>query len=305
MKKFSVLIPLSLLIISCTTPESSIKNNSSTADIKINHSIQPGRWLKNIHVDAEYEGHKSSTKIQIFFPRNYEPGKKIRTIIALHSYGSSEREYELNSSIESYANKYNFAIVCPSMGKTVYENSFYPETSYKWNAVPGAKFTGETLLNYLNKNYGLALTKSSTGIMGLTVGAYGALTVAAKYSSRFGAAAGISGFYDPTTIQGGRIIEAVYGSHKKHSERWENEASVIALAEKLSGVPVFLYHGTGGDAYNPGQSRMLAIRIKSLQKSSSSYSVTYSESKSGYQGWLYWKRQIPEVLEFMDQHLKL
>ena len=141
--------------------------------------------------------------------------------------------------------------------------------------------------------------------MGLTVGAYGALTVAAKYSNRFGAAAGISGFYDPTTISGSRIIEAVYGSHKNHSERWEQEASVIALAEKLSGIPVFLYHGTGGDAYNPGQSRMLAIRIKSLQKSSSSYSVTYRESKSGYQGWLYWKRQIPEVLEFMDQNLKI
>jgi S-formylglutathione hydrolase FrmB len=305
MKKFSALIPVFLLIISCATPESSIKDGSPSINVQVNSSIQPGKWLKNIKINTEYEGQKSITKIQIFFPRNYVSGEKIRTIIALHSYGSSEKEYETSSSIESYANKYTFAIVCPSMGKTVYENSFYPETSYKWNAIPGAKFAGEVLINFLNKNYGLALTKSSTGIMGLTVGAYGALTVAAKYNNRFGAAAGISGFYDPATIQNDRIIEAVYGSSKNHRDRWEKEASVIALAEKLSGVPVFLYHGTGGDVYNPGQSRMLAIRIKSLQKSSSSYSVTYRESKSGYQGWLYWKRQIPEVLEFMDQHLKI
>jgi S-formylglutathione hydrolase FrmB len=305
MKKFSALIPVLLLIISCATPENSIKDNSTPISVKVNPSIQPGRWLKNIAVNTEYQGQKSGTKIQIFFPRNYTPGSRIRTVIALHSYGSSEREYETNSSIESYANKYNLAIVCPSMGKTVYEDSFYPETDYKWNAVPGAKFAGDTLINFLKKNYGLALSKSSTGIMGLTVGAYGALTVAAKYNNRFGAAAGISGFYDPTTIQSARIIEAVYGKYKNHQSRWEKEASVIAFAEKLSGIPVFLYHGTGGDVYNPGQSRMLAIRIKSLQKSSSSYSVTYRESKSGYQGWTYWKRQIPEVLEFMDQHLKI
>jgi len=305
MKKFFIIYLTALAIMSCTAPEKAAEINTAAPDIKNSSPVHPGRWLKNIVVAAEYEGHKSNTKIQIFFPRNYVPGEKIRTIIALHSYGSSEREYETSSSIESYANKYNFAIVCPSMGKTVYENSYYPETNYKWNSIPGAEFIGESLILFLNKNYGLAITRDSTGIMGLTVGAYGALTVAAKYNNRFGAAAGISGFYDPTTIQGNRIIESVYGSLKNHRDRWVKEASVIALAEKLSDVPVFLYHGTGGDAYNPGQSRMLAIRIKSLQKSSSSYSVTYRESKSGYQGWTYWKRQIPEVLEFMDQHLKI
>lgn len=305
MKQLMVPIFIILSILSCATPESTIKETNSTVNVRIKSSIQPGRWLKNIVVDTEYEGQKSSAKIQIFFPSAYSPGKKIRTIIALHSYDSNEREYENNASIESYANKYNFVIVCPSMGKSVYENSFYPETNYKWNIIPGGKFAGETLINFLNKNYDLALSKNSTGIMGLTVGAYGALIVAARYNDRFHAAAGLSGFYDPTTIQSPRIIEAVYGSYKSHQERWEKEASVITMPEKFSGIPVFLYHGTGGEAFNPGQSRMLAIRIKSLQKSSDAYSVTYRENKSGYQGWTYWKRQIPEMLEFMDQHLKI
>lgn len=305
MKKIFTPVIIILLFIICGTLTSIGQEADSSGKIKKNSLINPGRWLKNIAVETEHEGQKSAAKIQIFFPVNYIQGKKIRTIIALHSYDSNEREYENNSSIESYANKYNLVIVCPSMGKSLYENSFYPETNYKWNVIPGGKFTGETLIKFLNKNYDLALTKNSTGIMGLTTGAYGALSVAARYNDKFQAAAGLSGFYDPTTIQRPGIIEAVYGSYKNHADRWEKEASVITIAEKLSGISVFLYHGTGGDAFHPGQSRMLAIRIKSLQKSSGAYSVTYRENKNGYQGWTYWKRQIPEIMEFMDQHLKL
>lgn len=303
MKK--IFTPVVIILITCATLTGTGQKADSSDKIKKDSFINPGRWLKNIIVDTEYEGQKSHAKIQIFFPLSYVQEEKIRTVIALHSYDSNEREYENNSSIESYANKYNLVIVCPSMGKTIYENSFYPETSCKWNVIPGGKFTGETLINFLNKNYNLALTKNSTGIMGLTTGAYGALSVAARYNNKFQAAAGLSGFYDSTTIQRPRIIEAVYGSYKNHTDRWEKEASVIAIAEKLAGIPVFLYHGTGGDIFNPGQSRMLAIKIKSLQKSSNAYSVTYRENKSGYQGWIYWKRQIPEIMEFMDQNLKI
>ncbi len=305
MRKILIPVIIIFIFITCATLKSISKETDSSDKIKRNSLINPGRWLKNISVETEHEGQKSSARIQIFFPLNYVQGKKIRTIIALHSYDSNEREYENNSSIESYANKYNFVIVCPSMGKSVYESSFYPETNYRWNVIPGGKFVGETLIKFLNKNYDLTLTKSSTGIMGLTVGAYGALSVAARYNDKFQAAAGLSGFYDSTTIQRPGIIEAVYGSYKNHGDRWEKEASVIAMAEKLAGIPVFLYHGTGGDAFHPGQSRMLAIRIKSLQKSSNAYSVTYRENKNGYQGWTYWKRQIPEILEFMDQRLKI
>lgn len=309
MKKVLPLCLTTLIILSCTAAENSRKDDSTAPAVKasgLSREIHPGRWLKNLHVKFIHENLESSARIQIYFPAGYTHGRKYRTIIALHSYDSNEREFENNASLESMANKYNFVIVSPAMGRSVYEASYYPETMYKWNGLPGGKFIGETLIKFLNDNFNLASTRESTGIMGVTVGAHGAIKTAAIYHNRFNAAAGISGFYDPTTIQSGKIIEAVYGSYKSHPERWENECSPIALAEKLAGVHVFLYHGTRNDAFNAGQSRMMAIRLRSLQRTSAgSFNVTYRENKNGYQGWTYWKRHIPEIMEFMDQNLKV
>lgn len=306
MKKI-FLFCLTAAILSCTTPDASRKGDSTPLKPSgLSKEIQPGKWLRNIHVQTLDNNQASNVRIQIYFPSGYLYGTKYRTIIALHSYDSNEREFEKNAAMEYLANRYNFVIVCPSMGKSVYETSFYPETSYKWNSIPGGKFIGEDLLRFLNDNFGLGAGKENTGILGVTAGAYGAIKVAAMYNSRFNAAAGISGFYDPTTIQSGRIIEAVYGSYKIHPERWENDASAIALADRLTGVHVFLYHGTRGDSFNAGQSRMMAIRLRSLQRTSSgSFNITYKENKNGYQGWTYWKRHIPEIMEFMDQNLKI
>ncbi len=310
MKKVLPLCLTALIILSCTTADKSHKDDSPAPAVKasaLSREIQPGRWLKNIQVQTAHNSQLSSVRVQIYFPAGYTQGRKYRTIITLHSYDSNEREFENNASLESLANRYNFVIVSPSMGKSVYEASYYPETSHRWNPLPGGKFIGETLLQFLNDNFGLAASRESTGIMGVTAGAYGAVKSAAMYSSRFNAAAGITGFYDPTTLQSGRIIEAVYGSYKSHPERWENEASAISLADKLADVHVFLYHGTRNDSFNAGQSRMMAIRLRSLQRTAAegSFNVTYRENKNGYQGWTYWKRHIPEIMEFMNQNLKI
>jgi len=265
---------------------------------------QPGKWLKNIMVNTEYMGETSSAKIQIYFPTGYSKGKRLRTIIALHQYNNTERDWENGSGIQSHANKYNMVIVCPRMDNTLYETSYYPETKYKWNVIPGVKFIGETLIKFLNDNFSLALKKNSTGIMGVTVGAHGALVVACQYPEKFGAAAGIAGYYDPTIMQNSKMIESVYGKYKDFQNRWENDDNPLKLAEKLTNVHVYLYHGLRTDAFNPGQSQLMAIKLKQLQKKNSSYSITYRDSKSGFYGWTWWKSQVVELMEFMDEKLE-
>ena len=274
----------------------------SAEDIDYKNMIQPGRWLKNIVVNTEYMGESSTANIQIYFPKDYVKGKKLRTIIALHQSDKNERDWE-SSRIESFADRYNMVIVCPNMKRSVYENSYYPETTYKWNVIPGSKFLGETLIKFLNSNFSLASKKESTGIVGVELGAHGAVLTSCYYPNRFNAAAGISGYYDPTAIQKNRMIEAVYGSYRSFQERWDNDASPLKLAEKLKGVHVFLYHGLKYDSYQPEQSRVMAIKIKQLQKKSSDYAVTYKEIKGASKGWANWNIPLSDIMSFMDENL--
>jgi S-formylglutathione hydrolase FrmB len=273
-----------------------------TEDIGYTNKIQSGKWLRNIVVKTEFMGETSTVNIQIYFPKDYVKGEKFRTIIALHQYSVTERDWE-SSGVESFANKYNMVIVCPAMKRSVYEDSFYPETTYKWNVIPGSKFLGETLIKFLGSNFSLALKRESTGIMGVEAGAYGALLTSCYYPNRFKAAAGISGYYDPTAMQNSKMLELVYGDYKNFQVRWENDASPLKLAERLKGVHVFLYHGLKYDVYQPEQSRVMAIKIKQLQKKSSDYFITYHESKHGSKGWIHWSSQVSDIMSFMNENL--
>jgi len=294
MKRLLILLLIIPFFISCVTTRSH--------DMKYKGAITPGKWLKDISVKVSDGKETSIAMIQIYFPKNYKRGENTRTIIALPSYNSNERDWERNTSIEYLADKYNMAIVCPNMKKSLYESKYYPDTTYRWNVIPGGKFIGEDLLNFVNKNFSLGYDSSKTAIMGVTVGAHGAILVASKYKA-FSAAAGISGYYDPTIMTNSRMVQSVYGKYNDNRTIWENDDNNLKLAEGLSGVKVYLFHGSKNDAFTPGQSRIMAIKLKHLQKKSSSYSITYKESKSGYYGWTYWKRQIPEVMEFFDRNL--
>jgi len=277
--------------------------SGSAEDTDYISQIQPGKWLRNITVKTEYMGESSTAKIQIYFPKNYTRGKNYRTIIALHQYSDNEKDWESGAAVESHANKYNMVIVCPAMNSSIYETSYYPETKYKWNVIPGGKYIGETLIKFLNDNFSLALKKESTGIAGVIAGAHGAILVACHYPEKFGVAAGISGYYDPTIMQSSRMIESVYGNYNKFQSRWENDDNPLKLAERLKGVHVYLFHGLKQDAYNPGQSRIMAIKLKQLKNKSSDYSIVYKESKNCAYGWLWWRNQIPDLMDYMNEKL--
>jgi len=304
MKKHIIVILVALLASACQTTEGNRNSVKIKKAAKYKGEVQPGKWLRDIEVPINYNGESSSARIQIFFPKSYVKGKSCRTIIALHQHGASRRDWETNAQMESHANRYSFVIVCPEMDKTVYEMNYYPETTYRWNIMPGGKFVAEVLVPFMAENFGLAAEKESTGIMGVTVGAHGAILIAENYPGLFGAAAGISGFYDPTIMQESRIIESVYGSYRKNPERWENEDNPLKMADRLAGVHVYLYHGGRNDAFQEGQSRIMAIKLKQLQNKSSDYSITYSESKSSQYGWIYWRGKVPEVMEFFNEKLR-
>lgn len=295
MRRAVILFILVSFLISCETTRS--------YNIKYKGEITPGKWLRKIPVEIKNAKETSRAHIQLYFPSGYVKGKNYRTIIALHSYNANEREWEINTNIEALANKYNFVIVCPDMKGSVYESKYYPETKTKWNIEPGGKFIGETLINFLNKNFAIAYKKSSTGILGVTAGAHGALLIASHNNGLFKAVAGISGYYDPTVMPNSRMVENVYGKYEKNKLRWENEDNVLKLAENLSGVKVYLYHGRRSDAFSVDQSRIMRIKLKMLRKSSSSYSITYNENKRGNYGWTYWKKAVPEIMSFFNKNL--
>lgn len=263
----------------------------------------PGAWINNIAVPFEHEGAAGTVAVRIYFPKNYRSDGSTRTVIALHGYRGNMYEWGQYGSIEVYAEKYGMAVVCPNMGTTTYEMKFYPQTVNPWAKIPGAVFIGRTLIPFLQKEYHLAAQKSKTALLGLSTGARGAVAVAQNFPERIGAVAGLSGDYDPLTMTTDPVLVSVYGSYKENEERWKTDANLIAGAPKLRGIPVYIYHGGKDTVVHWGQSLMLVIKLKSLQRSDPSYSIDYYEHKHARHEWRFWAGIIPLALEFFDAKL--
>lgn len=271
-----------------------------------NKTVIPGKWAENIKVEYEFSGEKKFVPVRIYFPTGYKPGKKQRTIIALHGYKFKERDWSENTDLRKYAEDYNFVIVCPAMGSTLYETKFYPESENKWDGIPGGEWIAKVLIEFLRNAYNLAGRRDTTGIMGISMGGRGAILLAECYPKIFGAAAGISGYYDSSSFVDNKMFISIYGQFADFRERWEKDDNIIELAVNLKNTAVYLAHGKRDKQSPVEQSRLLAIRLKQLQKKNEGrYIFEYHEGEI-YQAhdWAYWRPVTQDVMGFFDKNLK-
>ena len=299
MKRFLIL--LLILIFPVCGP---VKQGSNTSSHSFNYkgNINGGRWLKGLKVYyTSEEGKKMFTLAQIYFPEAFMKGENYKTIILLHGYGFNHQQWERRTGIERYADVYNIVLVSPNMGKTVYETKFYKETVIKWGGIPGGRFVGEVLINYLRSNFALAYDRSRTGIMGVSTGARGAMLVAAKYPEKFAVAAGLSGYYDHISLSKNKQLMPVYAEYENYKERWENDDNIMKLASNLKNTSVILYHGKSDHSVPKEQSLILAMKVRMFQKKSGSSSIVrYKEKKYAGHDWEFWNKVLKDVMGFFN-----
>lgn len=265
-------------------------------------AISSGSWIEdNIHYT--FKGTSANVPVQIYFPKEYVKGKKTRAVIVLHGYRGGKRDWQANTSIVSYANKYGMVLVCPAMANTIYETAYYPQTTNKWGPLPGGRFIVQTLVPWLNKRYSIAKDKSLTGIMGNSTGGRGAVLAAETAPDMFCAAAGLSGDYDPEGMPRNRLLAAVYGEYKNFADRWATADNPMKQAEALNGIPVYIGHGNKDGVVPLEQSLIFAMKLRQLNKEQGNYSVTYKEYAYSLHDWTFWNRALPEVMRFFDENL--
>ncbi len=267
--------------------------------------VIPGSWLRNVSIEYRSEGAVRKGSAHIYFPRGYRKGTATRTLVLLHGYRQSPEDWARRTSVAGYADEYGFALVCPAMTTTLYESRYFPETVNRWSPVPGSEYVMEILIPFVRKRFGLAMKRNRTGIFGISTGARGALLLAARYSGDFGAAAGLSGDYDASSMRKDRILTSVFGPYEDHRERWEAEVNILARTDRLRKTPVFLGHGTRDGVVPPQQTDLLARSLARLRGSGRGYECVVEKEKSDGAGhdWSYWGALTPDVFEFFDGRL--
>lgn len=145
------------------------------------------------------------------------------------------------------------------------------------------------------------------GLVGLSMGGHGALTLALKHPETFKAVGSMSGITDLSAHAGRRHqvdptlkIDRVLGPLGAEGQNWRPH-SALGLTEqapeKLAGRPLILSVGTG-DRLTLAENRAYHDLLARLE-----IEHVYLEGPGGH-GWDYWTAQLPIHLDFMADKLK-
>lgn len=274
----------------------------ATATARSVRTAPAGQWI-DLEVPFAVQGVARLVGVRAYFPEGYA-ARKGRTLILLHDHRGSSRDWGTNTEVRRYSDEHGIVLVCPSMATTQYETAYYPETQAKWDLIPGGRWVATVLVPFLRQEYGVARTRTSTGIAGTGTGARGALLIAASYPDMFGAAAGLSGYYDVMALTQNQALSAIYGRFSDFRERWLRDDNILELAFNLKKTPVFLVHGDKDTIAPIEHSRLLGIRLNQLQKKKGAgYHVEYREVRNHSHEWKLWRGVTADMMAFFNAHL--
>lgn len=111
------------------------------------------------------------------FPNKLGAGELIKSIILLHGIQGDETDWITNVCLEKLADKYNLSFLCPSA-----ENSFY--TDHENGDLFGTAL-GEEFYKKMHESFPISKRREDNGIVGFSMGGYGALRLGLKYSKLY------------------------------------------------------------------------------------------------------------------------
>ncbi len=253
-------------------------------------------WSDAITVHGSIDGKPATGAMRVYLPAGYSTKKKHPLVIGLHGWGDSAEVWKDKGDLAAFADKYGFVLGIPSMGKTVYETRFYPQSHGAWTTAPGTRWVAEVILPYLRAHYAVFPDRAHTSVFGYSTGGRGAVLLAEAYPE-FGFAGSVSGTYELMTLaptEGEYKIHAVvYGERAAFKERWElDNVCAPARLAKLGGTRLFIAHGAKDTTVNPNQLEALRAALKGT-----AIDAELVVAPDAGHDWKFWTSQWPRLFE--------
>lgn len=223
-------------------------------------------------------------------PVQAETSKKFRTLYLLHGYFGNYSDWLLKGQIQQLSEQFNLAIVTMSGN-----NGFYVDQPS--SGIRGSEFIGRELVEFTRKIFPLSNRREDTIIGGLSMGGYGTLYNAFKYSDIFGHAIALSApisldrlkdMSDEPAEMGlhSGYFEALHGDLSKVIDSDRNlELSAKALLESGRVLP-HVYIACGYNDMLVPESRKYCAYLKSI-----GFPHFYEEGPGSHE-WPFWNTYL-------------
>ncbi|MEZ4266732.1 MAG: alpha/beta hydrolase-fold protein [Myxococcota bacterium] len=244
-------------------------------------------------------------KVQVWLPPGYaaKPEARYPVIYVLHGLGGSERDFFQLGKLESHLKRALAtgvtppAIVISPDGDDGYWTDHAPSGAVagpRWGA-----YVADDLIAWVDARYRTLADREHRAIVGVSMGGYGALSLALSHPDRFGAAVSLSGALFPTLPTHRPVYRRVWGDPPNAA--WFARASPMELLRTLpldAPMPAVYLHV--GDSDELGFVAFADAAHKVLMERGIDH--TYRVTPGGH-SWSVWAAETPAWLAFVGAWL--
>ena len=240
-----------------------------------------------------------SMKYRVLVPQDYETSQRRYPVLyLLHGLTGDYKDWTTRTNIAEYTRTLALIVVMPDGENQWYTNA--ADGSARFEDYITTDLPADVVQKYrtVNSRYGRA-------IAGLSMGGYGALTLALKRPAQYAVAGSFSGAFG-VTIDGryDRMIEsvkapslsAIFGPSGSDTRK-QNDVIALATALKPAGAP-YIYVDCGTSDSLLAENRDV---VAALHKTGTAYE--YHEV-AGAHAWDYWDRRVREFLPVLMKRLQ-
>jgi diacylglycerol O-acyltransferase/trehalose O-mycolyltransferase len=249
-------------------------------------------------------------RVNLLLPQGYQehPNLAYPVLYLLHGAGDSYASWAERTDLVELAGAFPLIIAMPDAGcrsrATWYSD--WAEGSYQMET-----FLVSVLPGHLRRHY--RVLEGSEAVAGLSMGGFGALSLAARHPGRFRAAAAYSGVLDTLwgAPESGELFSALNAEYGTPDARvWGEQSAARAtwaahnptsLVERLRDVELFVSCGNGqpggfaGDVADDASAYVMEAGLRDLNLSflaaaeAAGLSCQTDLYPGGYHGWAYWQ----------------
>lgn len=227
------------------------------------------------------EAMKRSYNCVVIQPNKTKKTNSYPAVYLLHGYDGWYSNWILRvPELKAYADQFQLIIVCPEGHKSSWYLDSPVDPTMRFET-----YVGKEVPDYIDQHFPTIKNRLARAISGLSMGGHGALFIALRHFTRFGACGSMSGLMDLYYTRNSYDLAKRIGDTLSHAENWK-KYSIINLIEseipeKLSiiidcGVEDFTYPGN-----KALHNKMIKLKIPH----------EYIE-RPGNHNWEYWRNAI-------------
>lgn len=233
-----------------------------------------------------------SNRIIVATPTTYNESQVYPFIIMLHGWSGDETQWEDDADLQFLADEHNLLLILPDGGYDGWwlNTDLLPGRNYDTHIHKEVK---EWIILYFNGSSNPA----DHGVMGLSMGGYGAFMQVFRHPGDYAAASALSGVMDllPRTKKWG--LKLSLGEYPQHKTNWElhNPVMVVDSLDPEQVPPLQLI--CGRDDFVFGENVEIVTKLKA-----GGFSVEFLEEE-GKHSHDFWKAHVNTSIAFLVSHM--